>query len=134
MLKDFISTKDKVVSLLTYLTVGWVGLIYCIVLFIKGSSPSRFIRYNVFQSMLIAFLYFTLCLGLGLLFQLLTIIPFINYLASQIMFLFNRPILFDYSFIQVFMIGLFLYLGIMSAFGKYPRVYKLSKIIDNMAQ
>lgn len=129
-----IRLSDRLVSLLTYLTVGWAGLIYCIILFIQKKTPSHFLRYNVFQSIFVSLLYFVLCMVLGFVSNLLLNIPFINSIISWFILIFNRPVLFDYSIVQIFVIGLLLYMSIVSLFGKYPRIYWVSKIIDNAAQ
>ncbi|DAB03266.1 TPA: hypothetical protein CPT84_02685 [Candidatus Gastranaerophilales bacterium HUM_12] len=71
---------------------------------------------------------------LGFISDILLHIPLINYLVSKIVLFFNRPLIFDYSIIQSFMIGLFIYMSVFSLFGQYPRVYKLSKIIDSAAR
>lgn len=125
--------SDRIVSFLSYITAGWAGLIFCVILYFRKKLPSRFLRFNVFQSIFISLLYFILCMVLGFIFDLLLHVPFINYLVSQILLIFNRPVFYDYSIIQIFMIGLFLYMALFSLFGRYPRIYKISSIIDYAA-
>lgn len=122
---------DRLVAFLSYITAGWFGMIYCIVLFVAKKMPSCFIRYNVFQSIFISLLYFVLSFGFGLILKFLSYIPFLNYLVATITFQFNRPVLFDYSLIQVFMIGLTIYMAMISLLGRRPRVFWVSRIIDN---
>lgn len=122
---------DRLVAFLSYITAGWFGMIYCIVLFIAKKMPSSFVRYNVFQSIFISLLYFVLSFGFGLILKFLSYIPFLNYLVATITFQFNRPVLFDYSLIQVFMIGLTIYMAMISLLGRRPRVFWVSRIIDN---
>ena len=122
---------DRLVSFLSYISAGWFGMIYCIVLFIGKKMPSMFVRYNVFQSIFISLLYFVLSFGFGLLLKFLSYIPFLNYIVATITFQFNRPVIFDYSFIQAFMIGLTIYMAVVSILGRRPRVFWVSKIIDN---
>ena len=122
---------DRLVSFLSYISAGWFGMIYCIVLFIGKKMPSMFVRYNVFQSIFISLLYFVLSFGFGLLLKFLSYIPFLNYIVATITFQFNRPVFFDYSFIQTFMIGLTIYMAVVSILGRRPRVFWVSKIIDN---
>ena len=126
--------SDRLVSFVSYLTVGWCGLIYAFIMYLGKKPLSKFLRFNIFQSIFISFLYFVLCMVLGFISDILLHIPFINYLVSKIVLFFNRPFIFDYSIIQSFMIGLFIYMSVFSLFGKYPRVYKLSKIIDSAAR
>lgn len=128
-----VKLSDRLVSFLSYVTVGWFGMIYCIILFIGKKMPSAFVRYNVFQAIFISLLYFVLSLGLGLILKFLSYIPFLNYLVASITFQFNRPVFFEYSFVQTFMIGLTIYMAVISLLGKRPRVYWVSKIIDNSA-
>lgn len=122
---------DRLVSSVSYITAGWGGLIVMIILYFRRKNPSRFVRFNVFQSIFISLLYFVLAMGLGLIMKFLSYIPFINYLVAQIGFFFNRSILLEYSLIQVFTIGLILYMALTSLFGKYPRIYWVSRIIDH---
>ena len=122
---------DRLVSFLSYISAGWFGMIYCIVLFVGKKMPSMFVRYNVFQSIFISLLYFVLSFGFGLLLKFLSYIPFLNYIVATITFQFNRPVFFDYSFIQTFMIGLTIYMAVVSILGIRPRVFWVSKIIDN---
>ena len=122
---------DRLVSFLSYISAGWFGMIYCIVLFVGKKMPSMFVRYNVFQSIFISLLYFVLSFGFGLLLKFLSYIPFLNYIVATITFQFNRPVFFDYSFIQTFMIGLTIYMAVVSILGRRPRVFWVSKIIDN---
>ena len=125
---------DRTVSVLSYLTAGWAGIIVCAVLYFRKKSPSHFLRYNVFQSIFLSLLFFVLALGLGLVFKFLSYIPFINYLVAQIVLFFNRPVVFDYSVIQTFIITLVIYLSAFSISGKYPRIYWISQIIDHAAR
>lgn len=134
MYKPSVGIFDRIVSPISYITLGWGGMIVCVIMYFRKKSPSHFLRYNVFQSIFISLLYFVLALGLGLILQFLSYIPFINYLVAQISLCFNRPVFFDYSIIQTFLIGLVFYMAVFSAAGKYPRVYWVSKIIDHAAR
>lgn len=121
---------DRFISAFSYLTVGWGGLICCVILYLQKKVPSQFVRYNVMQSIFISLLYFCLSFGLGLILKFLSYIPFLNYFVASITFQFNRPVLFNYSFIQLFMSLLILFLIMMSLMGRYPRVFWISKIVD----
>lgn len=130
-----ISFPDRFVSCLSYITVGWIGLIYCIIRYIQKKPTSQFIRYNVFQAIFISLLYFVACMVLGFVFDLLMHIPFLGTLISWIYLFFNHSIIAEYSIIQIFICGLFLYMAVSSLFGRYPRVYWISsKVIDPAAR
>ena len=130
-MRDSIGIFDRLISFLSYITAGWGGMIVLVVMYFRKKTPSHFLRYNAMQSIFISLLYFIIAMGLGLILKFLSYIPFINYLVAQIAFFFNRPLLLDYSLIQLFTTCLIAYLAISSLFGIYPRVYWISKnIID----
>lgn len=130
-MRDSIGILDRIISFLSYITAGWGGMIMLVVMYFRKKTPSHFLRYNAMQSIFISLLYFIIAMGLGLILKFLSYIPFINYLVAQIAFFFNRPLLLDYSLIQLFTTCLIAYLAISSLFGIYPRVYWISKnIID----
>ena len=130
-MRDSIGILDRIISFLSYITAGWGGMIVLVVMYFRKKTPSHFLRYNAMQSIFISLLYFIIAMGLGLILKFLSYIPFINYLVAQIAFFFNRPLLLDYSLIQLFTTCLIAYLAISSLLGIYPRVYCISKnIID----
>ncbi len=133
MKKDFgkISFADKLFSAFSYLSAGWFGLIVSVIFYFRKRSLSRFLQFNIFQSIFISLVFFVLSFGIGLIFKMLSYIPFLNYLVAQISFFLNVPVLFDYSIVQVFLTGLLIYLCVFSLLGKYPRIFYISKIIDN---
>lgn len=125
-----VSIGDRIISVISYVTAGWVGLIYMVILYFVGKPTSLFLRYNIFQSIFISFFYFLLCMIFGFISNILLQIPLINALVSWFILLFNRPVIFEYSAIQSFVMGLFIYMTVMALMGKIPRVYWVSKIID----
>ena len=125
-----IENIDKIFSALSYLTVGWVGFLYCIFLILNKKRISHFLRFNVFQSIFLALLFFVLCAVFGLIFKLLSMIPFIHIIVSWIQLILFRPIIFQYSLTQIITISIMLYTTIYSLMGKYPRIYWVSNIID----
>lgn len=124
------SIGDRIISVASYVTAGWVGLIYMVILYFMKKPASLFLRYNVFQSIFISFFYFIVCMVLGFVSNILLQIPLINALVSWFILLFNRPVIFEYSLIQSIVVGLFIYMSIFALIGKMPRVYWVSKIID----
>ena len=111
---------ERIVAALSYLTVGFVGFIWLIISMIR----------HIFQSIFISIGYVLLCLILGFLLNILGMIPFINYLAAQIVLLFNAPVILGYSIIQTVIYILLFYLAITSFMGMYSRIPWVSNIID----
>ena len=134
MNKFSVSIFDRIFSAISYLTAGWGGVIILFLLYLRKKHVSHFLRFNALQSIFLALLFFILSMGVGLIANILKYIPIINYIVNSILFFFNRPILFQWSFIQLFLLGLTVYMAVFSILGKYPRIYKLSKIIDYNAK
>ena len=128
--KTPVSIGDRIISVISYVTAGWVGLIYMVILYFMKKPASLFLRYNIFQSIFISFFYFILCMIFGFISNILFQIPLINALVSWFILLFNRPIIFEYSAIQALVTGLFIYMSVVALLGKMPRVYWVSRIID----
>ncbi len=118
--------KERLVCAFSYLSAGWVGLIYFIILYFMKKTTTRFLRYNVFQSIFLALALFLISVVCKFVFSLILWIPFINTLLSGILLLLNKPFIFNYSIIQFLMCIFFLYLAGMSFMGRYPKVYWIS--------
>ena len=130
MPKNTEKMTDKIVSAISYLTMGWGGLIYLIIMAFKRANLSRFVRYNILQSIFISFLYFILAMLFGFIFNLLSYIPYVNILIAKITIMLNGEFLFNYSVIQLIAIGILLYMALYALIGKYPRIYFVSQVID----
>lgn len=127
-MRDSIGIFDRIISFLSYITAGWGGMIVLVVMYFrKKHLPIFEIQCYAINIYLITI--FIIAMGLGLILKFLSYIPFINYLVAQIAFFFNRPLLLDYSLIQLFTTCLIAYLAISSLLGIYPRVYWISKIL-----
>lgn len=121
---------ERLISALSYVTAGWAGVIYYVILYFTKKRPSVFLRFNVLQAIFLALLYFVLAMSLKLITSLLLHIPFIRFVIAQIQYIFYKPFIFGYSLLQTLISGLIIYLVIFSLMGRYPRIYKISKIID----
>lgn len=130
MKKSDITFTERVVSAISYLTMGWGGMLYLIILALKRKSATRFIRYNSFQSIFLSFLYFILAMLFGAIFHVLSAIPFLNRFIAKISQSIHTDFVLNYSFIQVIVFSIIIYTIIYSLLGKYPRIYWVSGIID----
>ena len=124
-----ISIVDRVMSAVSYVTAGWGGLFYCIFLYILKKHISNFVRFNVVQSIFFAIAYFVLSMLLNLTFSLLSHIPIIQVVVAWIELIFFTPHLFGLSILQLFVYVFLFYFVIMSLLGRYPMIYKLSKML-----
>ena len=121
---------ERIVAGLSYLTMGLVGFIWLIVGLIRRTNLTKFLQYHIFHSIFISIGYVLLCLILGFVLNILSLIPIINIVAAQIALFFNMPMIFGYSIIQTAIYILLFYLAITSFMGLYGRIPFISDIIE----
>ncbi|MBE7710387.1 MAG: hypothetical protein E7Z93_08085 [Cyanobacteria bacterium SIG32] len=121
---------ERIVSALSYLTMGFAGFIWLILGLITRSNLRAFTQYHIFQSIFIAIAYFLLNMLCGFILSILSLVPLINKLVAQITFYLNAPLFGPYSLIQTVLYGIIIYLAVTSFMGKYSRIPWVSDIID----
>ncbi len=121
---------ERLVVSLSYLTMGFIGFIWLVLGAFTKSQTSDFVRYHIFQSIFISISLFILNLLLGIINDVLTVIPFIKVLVQNIYYLLNAPIFLNYSLIQTVLYLFIAYLMITSALGIYTYVPFVSDIIS----
>ena len=122
---------ERIVACLSYLTMGLAGFIWLIIGILRRARTTKFLQYHIFQSIFISIGYVLLCLILGFILNLLSMIPLINVLAAQIALFFNMPLFFGFSIIQTAIYILLFYLAITSFLGLYSRIPFVSDVIDD---
>lgn len=127
---DRVSISDRIFSALSYVSMGWIGFLYCIFLIFNKKRISYFLKFNVFQTLFMSILFFILSVVFGYTFKLLSMVPFVQIIISWIQLLLFKPMIFQYSLLQAFLLGIIGYGFIYSILGKFPRIYWISKIID----
>ena len=120
---------EKIIAALSYITSGFVGFIWFIIAFFTKNSLRPYLRYHIYQAIFISIAFFLLGAFLGLIMNILSIIPFVNQLILQFTFYLNAPIIFGLSLIQSLMTALMIYLVVTSLQGKYSYVPWISDII-----
>lgn len=122
------SLLDRVISALSYLSAGWIGLIYMVVLYFARKGSSKFLRFNVYQSIFISFAIFVIGMIYTLFFDLLTHIPFIQIIVSWIDLFLSKPTFGNYSILQALVVVYLAYVVIWSLLGKFPMIFKISRL------
>ena len=121
---------ERIVSALSYITMGFVGFIYMLLGLFTRAQLRPFTQYHIYQSIFISIAFFLLNYICGFILTILSYIPLINKLVAQITFLLNAPIVFAYSIIQIIVYGIIFYLAITSFLGIYSRIPFISDITD----
>ncbi|HNW26217.1 MAG TPA: hypothetical protein PLG15_01025 [Candidatus Gastranaerophilaceae bacterium] len=120
---------EKIIAGLSYITFGFVGFIWLLIGIFTKNSLRPYLKYHIFQSIFISIAYFLVCQFLGLILNILSIIPFINQIVMQITLYLNMPLFFGFSIIQVAIYAVIFYLVATSFQGKYSYIPWISEII-----
>jgi len=127
---------EKIIYILSYLTMGIVGLIWIIIAHINKRNLKYFLMYNISQSMIIAVILAIFKTLIDLLVPILWIIPVISYVASAINFIVSVKIIrlyfigisFSIFELAVFLLLAYIILGVIN--GRISKVPLLTNIMN----
>lgn len=122
---------ERIVSALTYPTMGMIGFIWLILGLITHAKLRPFTQYHIFQSIFLSIGYVIISILLGVLSNILSVIPLINKLTAQIIFWLNMPAIFGYSLIQACIYSVIIYLTVTALMGKFSYLPWVSDIIKH---
>lgn len=120
---------EKLVSSLSYLTMGFVGFIYLVIVILAKKNLKPFLKYHIFQSIFISIGYYLLTIFVGLVCNILLFIPFINKITTIILYYSTINIIFGLSLVSLCVYSVLFYLVITSFQGKYSYIPWVSDII-----
>lgn len=120
---------ERIVTALTYPTMGMIGFIWLILGLITKARPRAFTLYHIYQSIFLSIAYVVLSLLIGIVVNILSYVPLINKLVAQIVFWTNAPLFFGYSIIQTIIYAIILYLAVFAFMGRYSYFPWVSEII-----
>lgn len=88
-----VSPIEKIISILSYITMGIIGLVWLLIAHFSKKKLRYFLMFNIVQSMIIAIFLAILKLTLNIIFSILSIVPFINILAAKLNYIISVKIL-----------------------------------------
>ncbi len=115
-----VSPLEKIVSVLSYLSMGIFGIIFIIISYILKKNLRYFLMYNLAQSMLISILLAIFSLLIKLIIMILSFIPFINMIAVKLNLFLSKIIIslpgMSFNIIQfiVFLLILYIITGVIT--------------------
>ncbi len=81
---NHITPIEKIISILSYVTMGIAGVIWIIIAYVLKKKLTYFLMYNVAQSMLISILYAIFVILLGIIVKITYFIPFLIVIGTVI--------------------------------------------------
>ena len=73
---------EKIISILSYLTMGIVGLVWLIIAYYIKKKPKYFLAYNIYQSIIISVFLAIFKLLIGLILSVIALIPFLDFIVA----------------------------------------------------
>ena len=130
---------EKIISVLSYFTCGFVGLLYLIIALLQKQGLRSFLRYHVFMSIFLSILIYVVSKVLIFVINILGHIPFVKAVVFSLTVALQRDIVsfgfIHFSLITILITLLYTYLSIGAIMGKYTYLPWISEIISyNMRQ
>ncbi len=129
---------EKIMSVISYFTMGIFGLILCIIARVTNNRLKYFLMYNIKQSVIIGVLLFLFGITVKFVFFVVSLIPFLDFVVAILnLILFLKiitiaPLGLSFSFFQLCVFLLLLYLSFGVCIGKNLNVFYLTKLTQNM--
>lgn len=127
---------EKIISILSYFTMGIVGLAWFLIARLSGKNLKYFLMYNISQSMVIAIILAIVKILLDFLIPILWIIPIINYIASAINLIYSVKIIrlyfinISFTIFELLIFILLLYIVTGVILGRIFYVPVLTKLMN----
>ncbi len=125
---------ERIVSGLTYPTMGLAGFVWLLIGQLTKSAPTRFTSYHCYLSIFLSLGYVICNYIFWWLYEVITHVPFINTPVAQLVFLFNAPILYGYSIMQIFLYSVIIYMTVTAFLGMYSYLPWFSDIIKSIVK
>ena len=129
MFSENITVKDRLISVISYLTGGLAGIIWQIICVIAKKPVTKFLLFNIYQSIFLSLLLYVINLLFGMVYFLLVKIPFIAILANYIYYAVYTPVYQGWSIVGLILTSMYVYLMLFSLLGRYAILPWVSNII-----
>ena len=130
-----VSPFEKIISILSYATMGIIGLVFVILAYFLKKNIKYFLMYNIAQSMLISIILAAISILISIFIKILYLIPFLVFLSTKLYLFFTNKIIavpffnISFTFIQFLVFLLILYISIGIIYGRIFYIPFLTKIM-----
>lgn len=123
---------DKIVSVLTYYTMGIFGLIWLVFCALTKKRISPFLSFNLYQSMFILAIISIFSLVYNIALNLISVIPIVGKLFVKFDIIVNQtPMYFTFTLTGLIFTIFVTYLALFAFMGKKPYVPYVSEVISS---
>lgn len=92
---------EKIIAILSYITMGIVGLIWFVIAYFTNKRLKYFLMYNIAQSMIIAIFLTIIKLAVDIILSIFAKIPFLDFIAAKLYY--N---VISFKIIRIYSLGL----------------------------
>jgi len=127
------TTGDRAISVLSYLSAGFVGFVWIILAHLSKKNLKPFVKFHVYQSIFISILLFIVTKLAAIIVGILSIIPIIGTIAiNLVFFLAQMPLLFGYSLLNFIVLLITCYLIYTAIVGKISEIPWVSDTVKRL--
>ena len=133
-----VATIEKIISVLSYITMGIIGLIWVLLAVLSKRKLKYFMMYNIAQSMIISMLLFLFNLLFGLICVIFSKIPILDIIAGLLNFIISvkiiviNPLHMSFSAIQLIVFIFTIYIIVGVVLGKIFYVPWLTNVMQKV--
>lgn len=124
-----ISDIDRAISACSYISGGFLGLIWQIFCSISKRPMSKFLLFNIYQSIFLSVFLYLAHILITLTISILIMIPLINIIVNSINMFLYTPVFYSWSIGGLIIWIIYLYLIIFSILGKIAYLPWVTNII-----
>lgn len=126
-----VSLLDRIVSSLSYCTMGIFGVIWIIFANLTKRRMTSFVVFNLYQSIFISVALAVISLLYSIAINILVVIPFLGVLAKKFdLFVNQTPIYFGYTISGFIVALLVVYLTVLCLMGRRPHIPYISNVVN----
>ena len=130
---------EKIISVLTYITMGLAGLIWLMIAYFNKKKLKFFLMYNIVQSMIISIFCVAIKLIVDIILEIFARIPFLDFVAAIIYYVISFKIIrlssgLSFTFFQLILTILLGYIIAGIFMGKIFYIPVLSRFMNKTMQ
>lgn len=129
MFEEKVYGFERIISALSYLTGGLVGFIFFIIITSGRKQASKFLLFNIWQSLFLSMLIYFILLLLQFSLGILVMIPVLNVLLNMLHSFLTNPVVYGFSISSGFVAVVYFYLILYSLLGKVAYLPWVSDVI-----
>lgn len=131
--RNIILPAEKIIAVMSYFTFGFVGFIWIIIGAVTKQNLKSFLKYHIYQSVFLAFLFFIISHVLIILLNILGYVPILNVILGAISYFLSVSIIsvawVHLSIVQIAVLLVTIYLSAGAIRGQYSYIPWVSDII-----